>query len=264
MDEIGAAADFLPFRLLRSASIRSITLEGGDSPRSIVWPAALRFTSLRKASSYSRALAASADSHFSLFTSSCQRNEDCLFALAEEECGKGLKLMKRLILALGIGWALIYATNHFLLPQEPSKTKFEVATELKLVPTDRRIDSLGAYLPRAAALRDQPQQTPNPQLRQSQEVATLPGDADTKSAEEIASTVGETKQQELKTGVTPDRLMERAAQKPPPIRKAKKSRMPPTSKGRVAQVTADQNPRSRVGSEKRPGLGLFMFAPPGF
>jgi hypothetical protein len=186
-----------------------------------------------------------------------------LFALAEEERGKGLKLMKRLILALGIGWAFIYVTNHFLLPQEPSKTKFEVATELN-VPTDRRIDSWGAYLPRAAALRDQPQQTPNPQLRQSQEVATLPGDADTKTAEEIASTVGETKQQELKTGVTPDRLMERAAQKPPPIRKAKKSRMPATSKGRVAQVTADQNPRSRVGSEKRPGLGLFMFAPPGF
>ena len=172
--------------------------------------------------------------------------------------------MKRLILALGIGWALIYATNHFLLPQEPSKTKFEVATELKLIPTDRRIDSWGAYLPRAAALRDQPQQTPHPQLRQSQEVATLPGDADTKTAEEIASTVGETKQQEFKTGATSDRLMERAAQKPPPIRKAKKSRMPPTSNGRVAQVTADQNPRSRVGSEKRPGLGLFMFAPPGF
>src|SRR6476620_12469560 len=98
--------------------------------------------------------------------------------------------MKRLILALGIGWALIYATNHFLLPQEPSKTNFEVATELKLVPTDRRIESWGAYLPRAAALRDQPQQTPNPQLRQSPEVATLPGNADTKTIEEIASTVG--------------------------------------------------------------------------
>jgi hypothetical protein len=192
----------------------------------------------------------------------CQRNEDCLIALAEEERGKGLKLMKRLILALGIGWALIYATNHFLLPQEPSK--FEVATELKPVQTDRHIDSWGAYLPRAAALRDQPQQTPNPQLRQSQERATLPGDPDKKSAEEIASTVGETKQQELETGVTPDRLMERPAQKPPPIRKAKKSRVPPASKGRVAQVMADQNPRSRVGSEKRPGVGLFMFGPPGF
>jgi hypothetical protein len=187
-----------------------------------------------------------------------------LIALAEEERSKGLKLMKRFILALGIGWALIYATNHFLLSQEPSKTKFEVATELKPVPTDRRIDSWGAYLPRAAALRDQPQQTPNPQLRQSQEVATLPRDADKKSAKEIASTVAETKQQESKTGVTPDRLMDRPMQKPPPIRKAKKSRVPPVSEGRVAQVMADQNPRSRVGSEKRPGVGLFMFAPPGF
>ena len=187
-----------------------------------------------------------------------------MIALAEEERGKGLKLMKRLILALGIGWALIYATNHFLLPQEPSRIKLEVATELKPVPTDRRIDSWGAYLPRAATLRDQPQQTPNPQLRQSQERATLPGDADKKSAEEIASTAGETKQQELKTGVTPDRLMDRPTHKPPPIRKAQKSRVPPVSKGRVAQVMADQDSRSRVGSEKRPGVGLFMFAPPGF
>jgi hypothetical protein len=164
--------------------------------------------------------------------------------------------MKRLILALGIGWALIYATNHFLLPPEPSRTKLEVATELKPAPKDRPIDSWGTYLPNAPALRDQPQQTPNPQPRQSQAVATLSGDADKKSAGEIASTVGETKQQELKTGVTP--------QKPPPIRKAKKSRVPPASKGRVAQVMPDQNPRSRVGSEKRPGVGLFMFAPPGF
>ena len=107
--------------------------------------------------------------------------------------------MKRLILALGIGWALIYATNHFLLPPEPSRTKLEVATELKPAPKDRPIDFWGTYLPNAPALRDQPQQTPNPQLRHS-EVATLSGDADKKSAEEIASTVGETKQQELKTG----------------------------------------------------------------
>ena len=47
------------------------------------------------------------------FTPWWQRNEDCLIALAEEERGKGLKLMKRLILALGIGWALIYATFRF-------------------------------------------------------------------------------------------------------------------------------------------------------
>jgi len=172
--------------------------------------------------------------------------------------------MKRLILALGIGWALIYATKHFLLPHESSRTKLEVATELKLAPKDRLIDSWGTYLPKAPALRDQPQQTPNPQPRQSQEVAALPGVVDKKSAEEIASTVGETKQRELKTGVTPDRLMERPTQKPPPILKAKKSRVPSATKGRLAQVMPDQNPRSRVESEKRPGVGLFMFAPPGF
>jgi hypothetical protein len=168
--------------------------------------------------------------------------------------------MKRLIFGLGIGWVLIYATNHFLLPPEPPRTKLEVAAESKPAPKDRPIDSWGTYLPSAPALRDQPQQAPNTQLHQSQEVATLSGDADKKSAQEIASTVGETKQQELKTGVTPDRLMERRAQKPPPIRKAKKSRVPPASN----QVMADQKPGSRVDSEKRPGVGLFMFAPPGF
>jgi hypothetical protein len=61
--------------------------------------------------------------------------------------------MKRLILALGIGWALIYATNHFLLPPEPSRTKLEVATELKPAPKDRLIDSWGSYLPNAGLAR---------------------------------------------------------------------------------------------------------------
>ena len=171
--------------------------------------------------------------------------------------------MKRLILLLGIGWSLIYVINHMLLPSLPSNTKTEVATVPDPISTDRRIDSWGAYLPQLPVPDAHPP-TPPSHLRQSQEVATLSGDADKKSAEEIASTVGETKQQELKTGVMPDRLMDRPTQKPPPIRKAKKSRVPPASKGRVAQVMADQNPRSRVGSEKRPGVGLFMFAPPGF
>jgi hypothetical protein len=173
--------------------------------------------------------------------------------------------MKRWILSLGIGWALIYATNHFLLPPEPSKTKLEVATELRPVPTDRRIDSWGAYLPHAAVLRDQPKRTPTPELRQSQKLAALPGDADKKPAEETASTIGETKHLESKSGVAPERFTDRPAQKQPPLRKAKKSRLPPASKGRVAGVIADQNPRWRVGSErKRRGVGLFMFAPPGF
>jgi hypothetical protein len=52
--------------------------------------------------------------------------------------------MKRLILLLGIGWALIYVINHMLLPSMPSNTETEVATAPELISTDRRIDSWGA------------------------------------------------------------------------------------------------------------------------
>jgi hypothetical protein len=55
--------------------------------------------------------------------------------------------MKRLILLLGIGWALIYVINHMLLPSMPLNTKTEVATAPEPISTDRRIDSWGAYLP---------------------------------------------------------------------------------------------------------------------
>jgi hypothetical protein len=37
--------------------------------------------------------------------------------------------MKRLIVALGVGWGLIYVTNHLLLPRAPTESKVAVQSE---------------------------------------------------------------------------------------------------------------------------------------
>ena len=55
--------------------------------------------------------------------------------------------MNRLILSLGLVWALIYTANHTVFVRAPSDTKAKVATSTQQVSTDRRIDSWGAYLP---------------------------------------------------------------------------------------------------------------------
>ena len=52
--------------------------------------------------------------------------------------------MKRLIAALVVGWGLIYATNHLLLPRAPAEPKVAVQTEQS---TDLTINSWGPYLP---------------------------------------------------------------------------------------------------------------------
>ena len=52
--------------------------------------------------------------------------------------------MKRLIAALGVGWGLIYATNHLLLPRAPTKSK--VAVQSEQTSTNRSINSWGPYL----------------------------------------------------------------------------------------------------------------------
>jgi hypothetical protein len=174
--------------------------------------------------------------------------------------------MKRLILLLGIGWALIYVINHMLLPSLSSNTKTEVATVPEPISTDRRIDSWGAYLPQFRSVPDAHRPTPPSHLRQSQEVAALKGDPE-KSDNETASMSSAKTTQQVRTGTTLSRLDSPPALKQPgaPLRKAKKSRVPPANNGQVAQATTDQNPGWRVGSErKRRGVGLFMFAPPGF
>ena len=52
--------------------------------------------------------------------------------------------MKRLIAALGIGWGLIYATNHLLLPRTPTESK--VAVQFEQTSTNGSINSWGPYL----------------------------------------------------------------------------------------------------------------------
>ena len=52
--------------------------------------------------------------------------------------------MKRLIAALGIGWGLIYATNHLLLPRTPTESK--VAVQSEQTSTNGSINSWGPYL----------------------------------------------------------------------------------------------------------------------
>jgi hypothetical protein len=174
--------------------------------------------------------------------------------------------MKRLILLLGSGWALIYVTNHVLLPRTPSNTKTEVATAPELISTDRRIDSWGAYLPQFGSEPDAHRPTPPSHLGQPREVAALQGDAE-KSNNETSSTNSAKTSQQVRTETTFGRLDSPPALKQPggPLRKAKKARVPATNKGQVAQATTDQNPGWRTGSErKHRGVGLFMFAPPGF
>ena len=52
--------------------------------------------------------------------------------------------MKRLIAALVVGWGLIYATNHLLLPRAPTESK--VAVQSEQTSTNRSINSWGPYL----------------------------------------------------------------------------------------------------------------------
>jgi hypothetical protein len=58
---------------------------------------------------------------------------------------KRVESMKRLIAALGVGWGLIYATNHLLLPHAPTESK--VAVQSEQTSTNRSINSWGPYLP---------------------------------------------------------------------------------------------------------------------
>jgi hypothetical protein len=55
--------------------------------------------------------------------------------------------MKRLIISLGLAWALIYTANHTVFVRAASDTDAKVATSIEQVSTDRRIDSWGPYLP---------------------------------------------------------------------------------------------------------------------
>ena len=76
--------------------------------------------------------------------------------------------MKRLIAALGVGWGLIYATNHLLLPRAPTESK--VAVQSERTSTNRKINSWGPYL---SDVKPEPNNMAETSLksRQSQEPA---------------------------------------------------------------------------------------------
>ena len=76
--------------------------------------------------------------------------------------------MKRLIAALGVGWGLIYATNHLLLPRAPTESK--VAVQSEQTSTNRKINSWGPYL---SDVKPEPNNMAETSLksRQSQEPA---------------------------------------------------------------------------------------------
>ena len=76
--------------------------------------------------------------------------------------------MKRLIAALVVGWALIYATNHLLLPRAPAESKVAVQSEQS---TDLTINSWGPYLPHVKHLEPNNTAETSMQSRQTQEPA---------------------------------------------------------------------------------------------
>ena len=76
--------------------------------------------------------------------------------------------MKRLIAALVVGWGLIYATNHLLLPRAPAEFKVAVQSEQS---TDLTINSWGPYLPHVKHLEPNNTAETSLQSRQTQEPA---------------------------------------------------------------------------------------------
>jgi hypothetical protein len=77
--------------------------------------------------------------------------------------------MKRLIAALGVGWGLIYATNHLLLPRAPTESK--VAVQSEQTSTNRSINSWGPYLPHVKHPEPNKMAQTSLKSRQSQEPA---------------------------------------------------------------------------------------------
>jgi hypothetical protein len=212
--------------------------------------------------------------------------------------------MKRLIVALGVGWGLIYVTNHLLLPRAPTESK--VAVQSEETSTNRRINSWGPYL--SDVKHPEPNNMAQTSLksRQTQEPAASEAElmqlssrdiidhAEAVALEERTLRVarvdnpptaavrqhngGQSSLQDLKPNSEAVALEERTLQagnrpagttsivhvENPPT-PSRKPRSPVTAKARIAQATVDQDLSRRPGSApQRRGVGLFMFAPPGF
>ena len=180
--------------------------------------------------------------------------------------------MKRLILFLGLVWALIYTANHTLFLRASSNSEAKVATSSKQASTDQQVHSWGPYLPhvRSPLPSDLPTVS---QPRQTREIAGRQIEADPLSPAKAPSApktqksvIGAYASGDARKKASLDHF-ERPVLKPPAAvpRKAKKSRRPEPVKPPLAQASAQQHSRWDVGSPRqRRGVGLFMFAPPGF
>ena len=215
--------------------------------------------------------------------------------------------MKRLIAALGVGWGLIYATNHLLLPRAPTESK--VAVQSEQTSTNRSINSWGPYL---SDVKPEPnnmartslksRQTQEPAASEAELMPLSSGDiidhAEAVALEERTLQIVRVENpptsavrqhdgspsslQDLKPNseaVASEERTLHAGNRPAgtasiarveehrPIAsgKIKGPRSVAAAKARVADVTADQHPSWPLGSApQRRGVGLFMFAPPGF
>jgi hypothetical protein len=176
--------------------------------------------------------------------------------------------MKRLIISLGLAWVLIYIANHTLFERAASDTDAKVATSIKQVSTDRRIDSWGPYLPNARPpLPDEnptasPSQTPKPRQVAARQIETDSASTTSPAPKKESSGVGARAPGELNKkasdGMESQSMLKKSAAASP---KAKKSHRPETGGPELAQASV---PQRRYGAPQRRGVGLFMFAPPGF
>ena len=176
--------------------------------------------------------------------------------------------MKRLVISLGLAWALIYTANHTVFVRAASETEANVANSTKQASTDRRIDSWGPYLPnvRPPLPDENPTLSPS-QIRQSRQAAARQIETDSASTtspgpKKESSGVGATAPGELNKkaldGMESQSMLKKSAAASP---KAKKSNRPETAGPVLAQASVAQR---RDGARQRRGVGLFMFAPPGF
>jgi hypothetical protein len=182
--------------------------------------------------------------------------------------------MKRLILSLGIFWALIYTANHTLFMRASSNPEVKIATSSKQASTDQQVNSWGPYLPhvRSPLPSDLPTVSPS-EPRQPREVATgrIEAVASTSAKAPFSpkthkSVIGGDAGGDASKKASLDHF-ERPVLKPSAAvpRKAKKPHSPEYVKPPLAQASAQQHSPLDVGSPRqRRGVGLFMFAPPGF
>lgn len=178
--------------------------------------------------------------------------------------------MKRLIIFLGLAWALICVANHTVFVRVTSETEVKATTSAAQTSTDRQIDSWGPYLPNVRPpLPDvQPAGSPS-HPRQPREVAARQIEADP------ASTSGTSHAPKRKTSdvgsgargenaSTEESLAKKSTAASPKAKMAaspKPSHRPATSGQVLSQVSVSK--RSELPRHRR-GVGLFMFAPPGF